>query len=468
MFANPMTRNSAMDAMSAQDSSFLFAENEFNPMHIALVAVFKGPRPSNHEIEEMVSSKLDQVPRYRQKVRSMPLDLGQPVWVDDERFDLSYHVRHTAVPAPGGKEQLSALVGRVVSQRLDRTRPLWEMWVVEGLEGDEWALLSKTHHCLVDGVAGSDLMSVLLDTSPDVVHSPGSDWKPRRGPRAVDLMAHSLAGVVRGPRESLRAIGRLSRTPREALTALGEFTEGLASFRELGSSPLEVCLNGRIGPHRRWLSTSTGLADIQKIRACHGGTVNDVVLAAIAVGFRALLLARKQPVSEMSVRSLVPVSVRRDDERGDVNNRIAAVLIDLPVDIADPIKCLAVLRSETDRAKTNHQIDAAETLGALTIYSPPALLAAGARLFSDFEQHAIQTVTTNVRGPHVPLFAAGRRMLAAYPFVPIFGSVRIGVAIFSYDGMISFGVTGDYEGAPDIDVLTDGIDQALSRMLKVS
>lgn len=433
-------------------------------MQIAVVALFEGPPPSGEEIEEMISSKLDRVPRYRQKVRFVPFDLGQPLWVDDERFDLNYHVRHTALPAPGDESQLQTLVGRIMSQKLDRSRPLWETWVVEGLKENRWALISKTHHCLVDGVSGSDLMSVLLDASPDADHPRPAHWEPNRKPGAIAMMAHSLSDTWRLPREGLQAFGRVAQTPRHALRALGDFGEGLASFRRLSNVPLEGSLNGRIGPHRRWRSTRTTLAEIKRIRKATGGTVNDVVLAAIAMGFRSLLIARGEPLAGMRVRSMVPVSIRREDERGTFNNRVAAVFVDLPVDIDQPTACLKAIREEMDRVKAHHEADAAETLSTLTGYSPPALLALGARLVSDLEQHNIQTITTNVPGPREPLFASGRRMLSAYPYVPLFGSVRIAVALFSYAGELSFGVTGDYEGAPDLDILVRGIDLALEEL----
>jgi WS/DGAT/MGAT family acyltransferase len=455
-----------MDALSPQDSSFLFIENEINHMHIAVVAIFEGPRPTGDEIEEMISSKLDRVPRYRQKVRFVPFDLGQPIWVDDESFDLNFHIRHTALPSPGGEEQLFTLVGRVMSQKLDRARPLWEIWIVEGLDDDRWAMISKTHHCLVDGVSGSDLMSVLLDDSRDAAHPDAHDWKPSRKPGVLSLMAHSLSDNWRLPREGLRAFGRVAATPRRALRALGDFGDGLSTFRRLSNTPLEGSLNGPIGAHRRWRSARTTLADIKRIRQAHGGTVNDVVLAAIALGFRSLLIARGETVEGMRVRSMVPVSVRREEERGTFNNRVSAVFVDLPVDIENPASCLEAVREEMDRVKAHHQSDAAETLSTLTGYSPPALLALGARLVADVEQHSLQTVTTNVPGPREPLFAAGRQMLAAFPYVPLFGSVRIAVAIFSYAGQLTFGVTGDYEGAPDIHILTDGIEHALSRLLE--
>lgn len=457
-----------MDSLSSQDAAFLYLENEFNHMHIAVVALFEGPAPGDRAIEEMIEAKLDLVPRYRQRVRFVPLDLGQPVWSDDSHFDLAYHVRHTALPAPGSEEQLHTLVGRVMSQKLDRARPLWEVWVVEGVAAGRWALVSKTHHCLVDGIAGSDLMSVLLDSSPDAELPRKAAWKPARPPSALALAAGSILEGFKRPREGLRAVRRAARAPRRALRELSNFTEGLASFRAFSNRELESSLNGPIGPHRRWRSADTTLAEIKKIRVAHGGTVNDVVLTAIAGGFRSLLLARDEPVEDRFVRSLVPVSIRRDQEKGTFNNRVAAVFVDLPVGISDPVERLAAVRQAMDDRKEHHQSDASEILLSLASYSPPALLALAARLFANLDQHVVQTITTNVPGPQYPLFAAGRRMLSAYPYVPLTGSVRIAIAVFSYAGTLGFGITGDYESASDLGVLESGIEAGIAELLAVS
>lgn len=457
-----------MDSMSPLDASFLHVENDCNHMHIAVVAIFEGPPPGGDQVERMISSKLHRVPRYRQKVRFVPFDLGQPVWSDDAHFDLQYHVRHTALPAPGSDQQLCTLVGRVMSQKLDRARPLWEVWVVEGLVEGRWALLSKTHHCLVDGVAGSDLLSVMLDSSPDTEYPPSVPWEPGRRPTGLSLALESLAEGFRKPREGLRAFRRVASSPRRALRELADFTEGLATFRSFSRNDLESSLNGPIGPHRRWCMARTTIADVKKIRNAHGGTVNDVVLAAIAHGFRCLLIARGEPVDGLCVRSLVPVSARRDDERGLFNNRIAAMFVNLPMGISDPLARLASIRAEVDALKEHHQASAAETLTALTGYTPPALLALGARLFADLEQHTVQTVTTNIRGPDQPLYAAHRRMLFAYPYVPLVTSVRIGIAVFSYAGQLAFGITGDYESASDIQLLASGIEAGIDDLSRLS
>ena len=457
-----------MDHMSSLDASFLYIENEFNHMHIAVIAVFEGPPPHGSEIEEMIASKLALVPRYRQKVRFVPFDLGRPVWSDDHHFNLRYHVRHSALPSPGSDDQLRTLVGRVMSQQLDRAKPLWEVWVVEGLEGDRWAMLSKTHHCMVDGVSGSDLLSVLLDSDPDAAHPPGERWEPEPLPSGISLLNASLADGFRTPGEVVRNFRSALEAPGRVLHQLADVVDGFTSFRGFTKSPAETALNGPIGPHRRWCWASTSFADVRKIRAAHGGTVNDVVLAAIAQGFRTLMLSRGEPVDGLCVRTLVPVSVRHDDERGTFNNRVSAMFADLPMGIVDPVKRLAAIRAEMEDHKEHHQPAATDTLNSLSELAPPVLLALGARIFAGLEQHAVQTVTTNVPGPRQTLYAAGCRMLNAYPYVPLSGSVRIGVAIFSYAGQLTFGVTGDYETAPDIDVLTVGIESGIQDLLRRS
>ncbi len=241
-----------MDHMNSLDASFLYIENEFNHMHIAVVAIFEGPPPRGEEVEEIVASKLSLVPRYRQKVRFVPFNLGRPVWSDDHHFDLRYHVRHTALPSPGSDEQLRTLVGRVMSQQLDRAKPLWEVWVVEGLEGDRWALLTKTHHCMMDGVSGSDLLGVLLDSEADEAHPANGPWHPEPRPSGISLLKVSLVDGIRTPVDLLRNFKSALAAPGRMLHQLGDLMEGLYTYRAFAMSPAESSLNGPIGPHRRW------------------------------------------------------------------------------------------------------------------------------------------------------------------------------------------------------------------------
>jgi WS/DGAT/MGAT family acyltransferase len=457
-----------MDRLSFTDASFLYVENEVNHMHIAVVALFEGPPPHADEFESMIASKLHLVPRYRQKVRFVPFDAGQPVWSDDQHFNLGYHVRHTALPKPGSDEQLRTLVGRVMSQQLDRAKPLWELWVVEGLSEGRWAILSKTHHCMVDGVAGSDLLSLLMDESPDSDHPLAEPWTPAPRPTALSLLTDAVIDGIKTPSEGLSALRQVVTAPTRVLENLAEIGDGLSTFRRFMGSEVESSLNGPIGPHRRWHWAETNLAEIKRIRSALGGTVNDVVLAAITNGFRELMLARGEPVEGRCVRTLVPVSLRREDQHGEFNNRVSAMFAELPMDLDDPVERLRSLHEQMGDLKEHHQAAAAESLTSLSGFAPPALLALGARLLAGVEQHAVQTVTTNVPGPQRTLYAAGRRMLTAYPYVPLAGSVRIGVAIFSYAGDLTFGITGDWETTADIEILAKGIEAGISELLAVS
>lgn len=454
-----------MDRMSPQDASFLHVENDVNHMHIASVGIFEGPAPAQSEIVQMVAAKLHLVPRYRQVVRFVPLELERPVWVDDSHFNIGYHVRHTALPAPGGEDQLRALVGRVMAQQLDRAKPLWEMWIVEGLEEGRWALLSKTHHCMVDGVSATDLLTVIMDAEPDTRHEEPVPWKPEPWPTDAELLTQALRERLFSPREIVRGLRSAARAPGRVLDSARALVSGSRSLARVATGN-DVGLNGPIGPHRRWDWARTTLGEVKQVRRAFGGTVNDVVLAVISKGFRELLLSRGLSVEDKVVRTLVPVSVRREGERGIYNNRVSAMFAELPVGIEDPLKRLDAVRVQMEHLKEKKQAVAAEVLTSLSGFAPPVLLALAGRVFARINQNNVQTVTTNVPGPQQPMYAAGRRMLHAMPYVPLVGSVQIGIAIFSYAGELSFGVTGDYDAAPDIDVICHGIEEGMEELLK--
>lgn len=456
-----------MDRMSPLDASFLHIENHVNHMHIASVAIFEGPPPAYEDVAQMVSSKLHKVPRYRQRVHFVPLQAGRPMWVDDPHFNLEYHVRHTALPPPGGDQELRNLVGRVMAQQLDRHKPLWEVWMAEGLEDERWALLSKTHHCMVDGVSATDLLAVVMDSSAAPRREEPEPWRPETQPDRVELLKNALFERTVSPYQQIRTAGATLRAPRRLLDRVRDVGIGLRTFYSFirKDKDLETSLNGPIGPHRRWTWAQTELDKVKRIRAHHGGTVNDVVLSAITKGFRNLLMSRGERVTNFVVRTLVPVSIRTPGERGTYNNRVSAMFAELPVGIVDPVSRLASIHDQMKGLKDHKQAVAAEALTSLSGFAPPLLAALGGRLFARAQQHSIQTVTTNVPGPQQPMYAAGRKMLAAYPYVPLAGTVRIGVAIFSYAGQVNFGITGDWETAPDIGVLAQGIEEGVSELL---
>ena len=460
------------DRLSPLDASFLHVEDDVSHMHIGSVAVFEGPQPPFADLVDMVESKLDLVPRYRQRVRFVPLELGRPVWVDDEHFNLEYHLRHTALPKPGGETELRRLVGRVMSQQLDRARPLWEIWVVEGLEDGRWAMVAKTHHALVDGVSGTDLLAVIMDQSANAERPARlREWTPQPAPSSLQLMADSLENVVRSPYEQMRALRAQTRMVRRVLAYAMEVVGGLVALGGLVRPTPVSSLNGPLGPHRRYAWASTSVEDIKRVRKAFGGTFNDVVLASITNGFRELLLSRDEDV-ERVVRTLVPVSVRPRDASGKAigdgtfENRVSAMFAELPVDIEDPVLRLELISEQMKDLKESRQAVAGEALTSMSGFAPPMLLAVGMRLATRAAQRNVNTVTTNVPGPQFPLYAAGRRMLRAFPYVPLAGQVRLGVAIFSYDGEVNFGITGDYDTTEDIDVLAGGIEDGMTQMLK--
>ena len=461
------------DRLSPMDASFLHIEDDVSHMHIASVGVFEGPAPAYGAVTAMIAGKLALVPRYRQVVRTVPFDLGRPLWVDDPHFNIEYHVRHTALPSPGGEEELRRLVGRVMSQRLDRSKPLWEVWVVEGLEDGSWAMLSKTHHAMVDGVSGTDLLAVIMDTSPKTPPPAPDSWEARPGPSPTGLALRAVADLAVSPYEQVRAVRAATRVPRQAAAQAGETLRALASMRSIIRPPPRSSLNGPIGPHRHYGWASTSVDDIKRVRKGLGGSFNDVVLAAITRGFRDLLLSRGESVDRV-VRTLVPVSVRPRDAAGravgdgTLANKVSAMFAELPVGVADPAERLQAITIQMAALKESKQAQAAEALTSLSGFAPPMLLALGTRIASRAAQRNVNTVTTNVPGPQVPLYVAGRRMLKAYPYVPLAGQVRVGVAIFSYDSQVTFGVTGDYDTAPDIDVLTRGIEEGMVELLKIA
>jgi diacylglycerol O-acyltransferase len=458
-----------MQTMSPLDASFLHIEDAVTHMHIGSVGIFEGPAPGPDDVRAAIAARLPEVPRYRQKVRFVPLALGRPTWVDDPYFNLDYHVRRTALPVPGGDEELRNLVGRVMSQQLDRSKPLWEMWVAEGLDDGRWALISKTHHCMVDGVSATDLLSVILSADRETPPSESDGWQPKPEPSSTELVAHSLALRAGSPYEAVRTALSVVRGPRRVAKNALEVGRGLVNLRPLLDTNPELSLNGPIGPHRRWNWARARLSDVKLIRKAHlGVTINDVVLAVITNGFRELLLSRGEEVEGRVVRTLVPVSVRTTEERGTYNNKVSAMFAELPVEIEDPVGRLNSLHEQMQELKNSGQAVAAERLTALGGFAPAMLLALAGRVGTRLPQSAINTVTTNVPGPQHPLYLAGRRMLEAFPFVPLGGSIRIGVAIFSYDGGINFGITGDFDSSPDIAVLCDGIEHGVDQLLSTT
>ncbi|SDM65521.1 acyltransferase, WS/DGAT/MGAT [Geodermatophilus siccatus] len=457
-----------MDRMSPTDAGFYYAESENTPLHVGSVAVFEGPAPSYGDVVRLLLGKLPLVPRYRQRVRRVPLDLGRPLWVDDPHFQILYHVRHTAVPSPGGEEQLRNLAGRVLGQRLDLAKPLWELWLVEGLEDGRWALISKVHHCMVDGIAGTDLMQLMFDLTPDATHGEPQDWAPQRNPSSLEVVAGAVQDAVTHP---LRELTRLSGTEgvrgagRNAVRAGRSLATGVPSMARQLATPTARSLNGPIGPHRRWAWTDAEFDELKGVRTALGGTVNDVVLAAITRGFRDLLERRGSLRQGLVVRSMVPISVRQADQRGQLDNQISAVFVDLPVGEPDPVARLTSVRRQMDEHKKVLQAVDARSIIAMGDFVAPTLLSMGVRAALAAGQMWCQAVTTNVPGPRVPLYVLGRRMCSAHAYVPIAGGTRVSIGIFSYLNTMTFGINADFDAFPDVDVLSGGIRRGIDELV---
>lgn len=454
-----------MDRMTPLDALFLEAEDEEPGVSMAIssIAVFEGPAPTYAEFAELLTGRLPLIPRYRQKARQLPFDLGPPVWYDDENFELDYHLRHTALPAPGGDAELSALMARLMSARLNRDRPLWEYWLVEGLQDGRWALISKVHHCMVDGVSGTDLYTVVLDPTPERQPPAEDTWTPHPEPSAIGLTAAAVGGLLLTPIRQLRlaAAGLWhSRTLAERTWSIGR---GLMALSEALRPASRSSLSGSLSSSRRFAFGRAKVSQVKEIRRSLGGTFNDVVLAAVTGGFRALLLSRGENPGAHSVRALIPVNVRAPGEESIRDNRVSLMLARLPVQIEDPVERLSAVRAHLDELKAEHEIDAVALLTELAGQEPFPLLAPGYRLAARFPQRSVVTVVTNVPGPRRPLYALGRRLVEIIPYVPIGSTARIGVSILSYCDSVAFGVTGDFDEA-DVDVLVEGIENSLTEL----
>jgi WS/DGAT/MGAT family acyltransferase len=456
-----------MERLSSLDAGFLQVENDRQQMHVGSLLIFEGPVPSLEEFTAHLASCLDDVPRYRQRVQRMPLDLARPVWVDDPHFSLAYHLRHTAIPAPGGDAQLRALVARVLSQRLDVDRPLWENWLVEGLPEQRWALITKTHHAMIDGLAGNELMEIVLDRDPVGQRRPPTQWRPNPQPSRIELAASGVAGIARLPVDLTRAAAAGVRglsSPGDLARAGAVRAFGLATVGRSAASPTSV-LNGPVGPHRRWGWARAELADVKAVKDAAGCTVNDVVLAAIAGGFRVYLQARGEDVENTTIRSLVPVSVRTEQHRGRLGNQVTGMFADLPVAVADPRERLDVLARQLDHLKLSGQAIGVDAMISAGDFVPATLMTLGVRVYARTGQRVINTVTTNIPGPQYPIYLLGRRMLEMFPYIPVALGVRISIGIMSYDGHVAIGVTGDYDAVPDLDVLCTAIEESLADLV---
>jgi diacylglycerol O-acyltransferase / wax synthase len=455
----------ASDRLTGLDASFLHLEDAASHMHVAGVMIFEGSPPPYEELLAAIERRLGLVPRYRQRLAFVPLNQGRPKWVDDPHLNLRYHVRSTALPAPGSEQQLKELAGRVFAQQLDRDKPLWEIWLVDGLEGDRFAMLSKTHHALVDGISGVDIMSVLFDTSPEPAAPPdtGERWLPRPLPSRAQLLGEALVERATVPTEIVRSMRAVLRGPRLVAEGLRDAAVGVGAMAWAGLNPAPPSpYNKSIGPHRRFTWVRVNLADIKAIKNELGGTVNDVVLATVAGALGKHLRRRGQNTDGVELKAMVPVSVRADVERGALGNRVAAIMAPLPVWCQDAVARLDIVREELKGLKSGGQAVGAQVLTNLSGFAPATVMGQASRLMA--RQRFFNVVVTNVPGPQLPLYLAGKRMIDTFPMVPLAKNQALGIALLSYDGRINFGLVGDWDLMWDIDDFAEDVRESLAEL----
>jgi diacylglycerol O-acyltransferase / wax synthase len=456
--------------LSALDATFLHLEdNGAAHMHVASVMLFEGPPPTPQELIEHVVGRLHLVPRYRQRLAFVPLGQGRPVWTDDPHFNPAYHIRHTALPRPGDEETLKRLAGRLFSQRLDRSKPLWEIWLVERMADGRFALVAKTHHALVDGISGVDITTVLFDTSPEpVAAEPVEPWVARPLPGASKLLADALLERTTVPGEMSRGARAVLRTPRRLL---GEARENLAALGATAlagiSAPAPPSpFNVDIGPHRRYTWVDAEVAQFKAIKNALGGTLNDVVLTAVTLALGEYLRAQGHDTRNLTLKAMVPVSVRAGSERGALGNRVAAMWAPLPVGIDDPVRCFAEIHAAMSELKQSGGAVGAQVLTSLAGFAPPTILSQAARLQA--RQRFFNLVVTNVPGPQFSLYLLGRRLESLYPVVPLAERQAVGIAIMSYDGRLGFGLLADYDALPGLEAIALEIERAIARLARAA
>lgn len=459
------------DRLTALDSTFLHLEdNSTAHMHVASVMVFEGTAPTPQELVDHIVSRLHLVPRYRQRLAFVPYGQGRPVWADDPHFNPRYHIRHTALPKPADDKALKQLAGRLFSQRLDRSKPLWEIWLVEKMAGERFALIAKTHHALVDGISGVDITTVLFDTAPDPVPSsrPPMPWTAKPLPGQAKLLGEALRERTTVPAEMVRGARRLLRAPRRAASQLigGLQSVGATTIAGVKAPAPDSPFNVEIGPHRRYTFIDADLEQFKAIKASLGGTLNDVVLASVSLGLGRYLRREGFDTEGLELKAMVPVSVRADSDRGALGNQVAAMWAPLPVGVQNPAESLQQISRAMEDLKHSGQAVGAQVLTNLAGFAPPTILSQAARLQA--RQRFFNLVVTNVPGPQFPLYVLGRRLRVLFPVVPLAQRQALGIAVMSYDGHLGFGLLGDFDALPELEAIAGDIKWAISSLARAA
>jgi diacylglycerol O-acyltransferase / wax synthase len=458
------TAGDHLDRLTAVDASFLSNETSSSHMHVGAILIFEGPPPLYIDFVEHIRGRLHLVPRFRQRIVVPPLEAGRPLWADDVNFNLTYHIRHTGLPEPGGEEELKRLAARAFSQQLDRSKPLWELWLVQGLERDRFAILTKTHHAMVDGVSGVDIGTVLFDLEP--VPKPSEhvdDWKPRPEPSTSTLVTRAATDLASAPLKLAERAVEAVRNPETTARRIAEGLEGVGEVVGALADPApDVPLNQEIGPHRRFVWARSELATFKRIKDGLGGTVNDVVLTVVTGALREWLHGRGVRTEGLELRALVPVSIRTEDERGNLGNKIAVMRGPLPVYVEDPVRRLRIVTEQMEGLKRSKQALGAEVISRFNDFAPPTLLAQASRV--NFSTRLFNLIVTNVPGPQLPLYVLGREMEEIFPVAFLPQNHVLAVAIMSYNGRIGFGLLADYDAVGDVDEIAEGISASLAEL----
>jgi diacylglycerol O-acyltransferase len=457
------------DRLRPQDVAFLSGESSTTPMHVGTLEIFQSPADGfdYERLVGLIADRIAYVPRYRQRVRKVPGRLANPVWLDDQDFDLTYHVRRSALPRPGSMDQLRALVARIMSRRLDRHRPLWETYLVEGLEHDRFAVLSKTHQVLVDGSSTVDLGQLVLDVTPEPPETPSVSWAARSTPSSAGLVLRAVADSLRRPTTAVDAASAGVADLRRTATRVRGFVDDVSSAFGAPGGAVASPLNAPLSEQRRFLTLATALGDYRRVRDAHGGTINDVVLAAVTGGLRDWLLTRGEPVrSTTRIKALVPMSVLADDEEPtSLGAQVQAQVIDLPVGESNPVVRLHQVSYALQAHQETGRAVSASRLTGLAGFAPTTFHVLGARVAASYPSRSHNLVITNVPGPQFPLYAAGARMLASYPVVPLAAGQALAVGVTSYDGNVFYGLNADRDAMSDVAVVADCVTQAVAELV---
>jgi diacylglycerol O-acyltransferase len=463
------------ERLSAQDASFLAYEDR-DPsahMHVGGISIYEGGPLTNARgavdvemFRAYVASRLHMIPRYRQRLARMPLS-GDPIWIDDDRFSVRYHVRHVRLPRPGDERELKRLGARIMSQRLDRNRPLWELWAVEGLRDGRFAVVTKIHHCMIDGVTGVDISTVLMQMVPDeITIEPAAPWQPRPAPGGAALAADEVGRRLRQPLGLVRAVLPLARDWSSTATVVGSNLEGLRDVLTLAwRGPAHTPLNRPIGPHRRFDWTAVALDEAKAVKKRFGGTLNDVLLAVVSGALRVFLRRRRVNVDILDFVATIPVNIRVPGDHAD-GSKVAAWFAPLPLDEEDPLRRLARVRETTRALKERARADPTVHLFKLAEAGGPAALDGVVRLARTLNPSNL--IVTNVPGPPFPLYILGARMVAAYPLVTLLANQALGIAVFSYEGRLQFGFNADWDLVPDLHDLVLDVERAFDELRRLA